>query len=394
MRPDLTRIVDSFQNDIVQFARQLIQTPSLSGQEQAVADLVQAEMEKLGYDQVWRDHVGNVIGLMKGSDGDRSLMLNSHMDHVDVGDAAQWPHAPYDAAIADGFIWGRAACDGKGALAIQVYAPAMARRAGRPLPRTVYTTATVLEERGGWGTAHLVKHIKSDYAVLGQASRNELRGGHRGRMELIVTFRGRSAHASVPARGANPHFAMARFLSKLRELRMVSDAAVGHSTVAPTLVTTDQTSPNVTPGEIRLTLDWRNIPSETPAQVIAKVQKVLDECGDSGVSGRVEIQQTRLTTYLGHDELHLIMHPGYHLPDDDLFVTRTRQILTSALEREIELTAWSFATDGGHLMASGIPTVGFGPGEESFAHTNHDRVAVAQLRESAVGYLALLESLK
>ncbi|MBI5876846.1 MAG: M20/M25/M40 family metallo-hydrolase [Chloroflexi bacterium] len=394
MRPDLTRIVDAFQNDIIQFAQKLIQTPSLPGQEQSIADLVLAEMERLGYDQVWRDHVGNVVGLMKGTEGDRSLMLNSHMDHVDVGDAAQWPHPPYSAALADGFIWGRAACDGKGALAVQVYAPAMARKAGRPLPRSLYTTATVLEERGGWGTAHLVKHIKSDCAVLGQASRNELRSGHRGRMELIVTFRGRSVHASIPARGANPHFAMARFLGKLRELRMVSDAVLGHSTVAPTLVTTDQTSPNVTPGEIRLTLDWRNIPSETPAQVVAKMQKVLDDCSDSGVTGAVEIQQTRLTTYMGHDELHLIMHPGYHLPDDAPLLERARQILTGALEREVELAAWSFATDGGHLMAAGIPTVGFGPGEESFAHTTHDRVAIAQLRESAVGYLALLEHLK
>jgi len=394
MRPDLTRIADSYQNDIVQFAQKLIQTPSLSGQEQSVADLVQAEMEKLGYDQVWRDHIGNVIGLMKGTEGDRSLMLNSHMDHVDVGDAARWPHPPYGAAVADGFIWGRAACDGKGALAVQVYAPAMARKSGLPMPRTLYATATVLEERGGWGTAHLVKHIKSDYAVLGQASRNELRAGHRGRMELLVSFRGRSAHASNPSRGANPHFAMARFLSKLRELRMMSDAMLGHSTVAPTLVTTDQTSPNVTPGEIRLTLDWRNIPNESPQQVIAKVQKVLDDCADSGVTGSVEIQQTRLTTYLGHDEMHLIMHPGYYLPDDAPLVERARQILTGALEREVELAAWQFATDGGHLMAAGIPTVGFGPGEESFAHTNHDRVAVAQLRESAVGYLALLEQLR
>src|SRR2546428_32261 len=120
MRPDLTRIVDAFQNDLVQFTRKLIQTRSLPGEEQAVGALVQA--------------------------------------------------------------------------------------------------------------------VRTDCAILGQASRNELRNGHRGRLEVLVHYIGRSVHASVPARGANPHYAMARFLTRLHELRMVSDAVLGHSTVSPTIV--------------------------------------------------------------------------------------------------------------------------------------------------------------
>lgn len=394
MRPDLTRIVDTFQNDLIQFARKLIQTPSLPGQEQAIADVVQAEMETLGYDEVLRDEIGNVVGRIGSADGNAALMLNSHMDHADIGDTAGWLHPPFAATVADGYIWGRGAADGKGALAVQVYAAAFARKAGLRMPRDVYATATVLEERNGWGTAYLVQHIKSDCAILGQPSRNELRTGHRGRMELVVIFRGRSVHASVPTRGANPHYALGRFLGKLRELRMMSDSVFGYSTVAPTLIATDQTSPNITPGEVRLTLDYRNIPSETPAQVVAKLQRVLDEVADSGVSGRVEIQQARLTTYRGREEVHPLLHPGYHLPESAPLVSSARGILTAALEREIEVSTWAFATDGGHLMAAGIPTIGFGPGAESFVHTNHDRVAIAQLNESAVGYLALLENLR
>src|SRR5712692_1138644 len=213
MRPDLTRAVDSFHNEIVLFAQKLIQTKSLPGHEGLIASVVQAEMERLGYDQVWRDEVGNVVGLMKGSDGGKSIMFNSHLDHVDVGDERKWPYPPYGAVIANDFIWGRAACDVKGALAVQIYAPAIARRAGVKMPSHAYVTAVVLEERGGWGTQQLVKHLKTDYAILGEATHNELRAGHRGRTELHIHLVGQSVHASMPARGANPHYMLARIIN-------------------------------------------------------------------------------------------------------------------------------------------------------------------------------------
>ncbi len=395
MRPDLTRAVTAFQDDVVRFAQKLIQTKSLSGRESEVADVVQNEMQQLGYDQTWRDEVGNVVGMMKGSDGGKSVMLNSHIDHVDVGDESKWPHPPYAATIADEFIWGRAACDVKGALAVQVYAPAIARKAGLRVASDVYTTAVVLEERGGWGSEHLAQTLKADYAILGEATSNDLRIGHRGRMEMLVRFAGRSVHASAPARGANPHYGLARFLNRLRDLRMLSDDMFGHSTVAPTLISTDQASPNVTPGEIRLTLDWRNIPSETPEQILAKVQHLLDDTlsREPGVTASVEVPQTVLSTYTGLSEPHSLIHPAYYLPEAHPFVQSSRKILASALEREIEVSTWAFATDGGHLMKAGIPTIGFAPGEERLAHTTQDRVAIAQLIEATVGYLALLENL-
>jgi succinyl-diaminopimelate desuccinylase len=393
MRPDLTRIVDTYQNDVVNFTRRLVQTKSLAGQEQDAAALVQAEMEKLGYDRVWRDEVGNVIGLVKGPADGRSVMLNNHMDHVDSGDESQWRHPPYAGVTANDFIWGRGACDGKGALAVQVYAPVMARKAPQPPRGDTYVTSVVLEERGGWGAEHLVKHLKTNYAIVGQPSRNELRAGHRGRMELIARFTGHSVHASVPARGANPHYAMARFLMRLRELRMVSNEVFGYSTVAPTTIASDQSSTNVIPGELRLTLDWRNIPSEQPAQVTAKLQRLMNDCAEAGVRATVEVATTTLQTYTGLSESKQIIHPGYYLPETDAFVITARTILANALQREVELGTWSFATDGGHLMAAGIPTIGFAPGEESFAHTVQERVAIAQLREAAVGYVALLGNL-
>ena len=185
MRPDLMRAVQAFQDDIVRFAQKLIQTPSLSGAEGRIAELTQREMERLGYDRTWRDEVGNVIGLMKGEDGGKSVMLNSHLDHVDVGDQSQWEFPPYGAIVADDFIWGRAACDVKGALPVQIYVPAIARKAGLRVPSDVGIRLDIqrllasfdsggLERRDGsyysdnWDSAryHLRIHISATFGAV------------------------------------------------------------------------------------------------------------------------------------------------------------------------------------------------------------------------------------
>ena len=87
-------------------------------------------------------------------------MLNTHMDHVDVGDPARWPYPPYAATVVDGEIWGRGASDLKGPLACQVYAGALLKRSGLLLPNDVYVVGVVQEEVGGLGSSMLMDHLK------------------------------------------------------------------------------------------------------------------------------------------------------------------------------------------------------------------------------------------
>src|SRR5690242_9677652 len=102
---------------MVEFGQRLIRTPSLPGEERAIAELTAGEMKRLGYDDVWTDRVGNVIGVLRGSGSGPSVQFNSHLDHVDVGDPALWPYPPFDAVVSDGTLFGRGASDVKGAMA-------------------------------------------------------------------------------------------------------------------------------------------------------------------------------------------------------------------------------------------------------------------------------------
>jgi acetylornithine deacetylase/succinyl-diaminopimelate desuccinylase-like protein len=173
---------------------------------------------------------------------------------------------------------------------------------------------------------------------------------------------------------------------------MLEQADVGISTVTPTLYHTDQISPNVIPGEVRLTLDWRNIPAESPDEIVAKIQNLLDSLGEDAQAG-VEVSTTRLTTYTGLQEDFPAIFPSFLLAEDDPIIQTAHATLVKVLGRDEGIDIWSFATDGGHLMTAGIPTIGFGPGDETLAHTNQERINLAQMEEAVVAYAALVLAL-
>ena len=98
---------DELKEALIDYCRELIQTPSMPGQESEIAKLTVSKMKHLSYDRVYIDGVGNVIGLVKGSDPHAPIyMLNSHLDHVDPGDRSEWKHDPYSGDIENGNIFG------------------------------------------------------------------------------------------------------------------------------------------------------------------------------------------------------------------------------------------------------------------------------------------------
>ena len=385
---ELWDLARTYRAELIDLAQRLVQTPSLSGREANAAALIQAEMQRLDYDAVWVDEAGNVIGRIEGGDSP-ALMLNGHMDQVDAGDPAGWPHPPFGGEIHESELWGRGSVDMKGALAAMVVAGGLIKKAGALLPGDLYVSAVVQEEVGGLGARHLARTLPVARAVVGEASGNQLRRGHRGRMELNARFEGRSVHASMPDLGINPHFSMARFLGNLQGMKMASDAVYGSSTVAPTRVSARPDSANVTPTTLDLVLDWRNIPSERPEEVVAKVHELLVDSLLPGCAGDAEITTKELTTYTGLEMRYLDLFPSFTTPPDHPWLLRARAVLEGALERSVETGIWRFATDGGHFAEAGAVVLGFGPGDEPVVHTNRERIAIDELVESVVGYLAL-----
>ena len=378
---------------MIDFVRQLVAVPSLPGREGDVAGVIRQEMSELGYDEIWIDQAGNIIGKINGGHGP-AVLLNGHMDHVDPGPNEAWPYPPYGATIVDGELWGRGSADMKGPVAAMIYAASLIKQIGIVPPGDVYVSLVVMEEVGGVGTQYLLTHLQAQAAICGEPSNNTLRRGHRGRVELTVDFKGRSAHASQPHLGLNPHYMAASFLSALPSIELAQDEALGSSTVAPTLYSTDQKSRNVIPEHVYLTLDWRNVPDESQAEILFKTQALLDACLAQTAPGQRHLATAALTvdqfkTYTGLEKELPSIFPSYLLAEDNRFLQAASAALSRGLGRSVGVDVWRFATDGGHLMAAGIPTVGYGPGDDLLAHTNQERVRLDQLAEAVVGYVIL-----
>ena len=389
----------TFQNAL-SFARDLIRIPSPSGAERKVAERVCREMEELGFRDVRTDELGSVVGVIPGRGEAAPALLNCHLDVVAEGDPEAWEHPPFSGALDGGFLHGRGAMDIKGPLALQTYAAAAL--AGTA-PGDVVVAHTVYEERGGWGMDHLLRSggLEPGVVVIGEATHGDVAIGHRGRGEVEVLVHGEAGHASAPDRARNALDLLPEVLGAVKGLaaRQESDPVLGPATLVATAVDVLPESRHVIPDRVLVALDWRILPGDTPEGLLGRVEEALDRSVPAVPDGfRLEarIATERQTTYTGRQEDRRLLTPGFLMPQDDPVVRAAaeavgrRQGSGPALARP-----WTFATDGGWSRGvHGIPTIGFAPGEERYAHTNRERLDVEEARWAFERYLELIPAIQ
>lgn len=376
-------------DQLIDFTSRIVASPSLSGEEGDVAAIIVAEMKRLDFDEVSTDAVGNIIGTIKG-DGGPTVMLNGHMDIVDPGPGEGWPYPAYSGQVVGDELWGRGSVDMKGPVAAMIYSAAQFKQLGIRPAGDVLMTVAVMEEIAGLGSQFLATHTSADVAIVGEPSRNELRLGHRGRIELQVKFSGRSAHASAPDLAINPHYDAARFLQRLETLSLQSDPVLGPATIAPTLYLTDQVSANVIPSEVTIYLDWRNVPAETPELALKTLQELI-EPGEATATVRVT-EQPR-TCYTGVTRDFASIFPPFATEPSSPLAIAAETVIAESTGKPANPDVWQFATDGGHLALSGIPIIGFGPGDDRLAHTNQEHISISELKIAAATYAPLVSQL-
>lgn len=383
----------------IAFAQDLIRTEGLPGDEGAVASRVMRELISLGFQDVRHDDVGNVIGVAPGR-GDRPpILVNSHMDVVDVGEIEGWDYPPFGGVVADGFLHGRGAMDIKGPLALQTYAAA--RFVREPAAGDVIVAHTVLEERGGWGMAHLMAtgEIRPGAVIIGEATNGDICIGHRGRAELIVEVRGTAGHASAPERARNPLAALPSVLPRLLAFDRAlgdPDPILGPSTAVPTMVETLPRSRNVIPDRVRIVLDWRVLPGWLPDETLGLLQRHMADLGlPDGLTLNVSYAIEHQHTWTGLDEERRLFTPGFILDPTHPVARAAARSVTRSTGRAPAIRPWTFATDGGHSCGvHRIPTLGYAPGEERHAHTNRERLDLATARVAFDTYPDLIRSVQ
>lgn len=375
----------TFENALA-FAQDLIRIPSLSGKEGEVAKRILLEMIALGYDETRVDDLGNVIGVVRGAQGGAPVMLNCHMDVVAEGDPEGWEHPPFGAVLSAGHLHGRGSMDIKGPLALQTYAAAALKDNA---PGDVVVAHTVFEERGGWGMEHLLANrvVEPAAVIIGEATQGDITTGHRGRGEVEVVLRGLAGHASAPVRARNALDLVPPVLEALEELagRQESHPVLGMASLVATGIDIRPESRNVVPDEAVVVVDWRVLPGSTHGELIRQVQDSisghLPEI-PSGMGVEVRMAKEHQRAYTGRSEVRDLYTPGFLMDaDDPIIVAAAKAVGKRTGGGDAEIRPWTFATDGGWSCGVfGIPTLGFAPGEERFAHTNRERLELEEAR--------------
>jgi succinyl-diaminopimelate desuccinylase len=382
------------------FAADLIRIPGLPGREEDVARRVRAEMEALGLVDVRVDEVGNVIGVARGRGEAPPLLLNSHLDVVAEGAHANWEVPPFSGEIRDGWLHGRGAMDIKGPLAIQTYAAAASIDQA---PGDVIVAHTVLEERGGLGMRHLLESGTVDPAavVLGEATHGDVCIGHRGRAELEIVLEGVAGHASVPDRASNALDLLGPALAAMRDLaeEQPADPVLGAASLVATMVDVRPETRNVIPDRVVLAIDWRVLPGADEAELLRRIGTSLRErigAAPPGLGWDVRVATETQRTYTGVEREWRLFSPGFLMsPEHPAVRAAARAVGRRSASGSADVRPWAFATDGGWSCGvHGIPTVGFAPGEERFAHTNRERLEVAEARWAFERYPALVAGLQ
>ncbi len=394
MESELFRLAKDAEPDLVGFLREIVAIPSLSGREGPVIGRIEQEMRRLDFDEVRRDPMGNLIGRI-GS-GPRTVALDGHVDTVDVT-PEQWQTDPFDPVMKDGYLFGRGTSDMKAGVASAVYAAGLLKASGRlPDELTLYVTATVQEEDcDGLCWHYLVREegLRPDAVVITEPTSLRIYLGQRGRMEIEIATRGVSCHGSAPGRGVNAVYKMAAVIADVERLdaRMRPKEPFGRGSVAVSQIRSTSPSLCAVADSCTLHLDRRLTTGETRESAVAELE-ALPSVRAAGAE--VTVLEYAVPSYTGLVYPMTKYYPAWQTAETAPAVEAALRGYRRAFEAEPELGFWTFSTNGVATAGlHGIPTVGFGPGEEKWAHAVDERVAIADLARAAAFYMSFAREL-
>jgi putative selenium metabolism hydrolase len=379
-------------SDLVKFMQDIIRIPSLSSEEGAVVDRIREEMQRIGYDEVTIDPMGNVLGRI-GS-GPRVIAFDGHVDIVDVGDPALWDRDPYSADIEDGILYGRGASDMKGGVAASVYAGALLKKRGIPDDVTFYATGTVQEEDcDGLCWQYIINEggLRPDLVVITEPTSLRIYRGHRGRMEMEVHTSGISCHGSAPERGDNAVYKMAGIIADIEKLneRLEPRDPLGKGTVTISEIRSTSPSLCAVADGCTIHLDRRLTIGETEETSVAEILALPSV---QAAEATVTVLDYAVPSYTGLTYPTRKYYPTWETAESEAPVQAAMTAYREAFDAEPEIGHWTFSTNG--VATAGmhqVPTIGFGPGHEHFAHAPNEQTEVEHLVRSAAFYSALVD---
>lgn len=383
---ELRDLLAARHDSLMGFLRDIVSIPSYDSNIRDVARRVESELRLLGFEDVHYAPYGDLVARI--GDGKRKLIYDSHLDTVGVGDPKEWKYDPFGGVIQDGMMYGRGVVDEKGSTPPMIYGLKAAHDLGLLAGITAYYFGSIEEWCEGLSAQVFVETegIRPDYVVIGEPTNLGVVRGQKGRVEFRVTAHGRSAHGASHWLGENALYDMLPFLQAIPRLdeQLPDDPFMGRGSIVATYIDVTAGSYNVVPDRCSVVLDRRLTRGETADQALAQVHELLPTRDFD-----VQIMTYDRPSYNGYVREHRQVFPAWSFAE-------SHPLIQAAIETSHQMGLgtstgkWNFSTNGAYWAGTaGIPSVGFGPGEEAVVHTVDEHIRVQDVIQAAEWYARL-----
>ncbi|MBX3067719.1 MAG: ArgE/DapE family deacylase [Cryobacterium sp.] len=368
--------MDSTSNtqDPVEIAQALIQIDSINPDlepkangEREIADWTFDWMSHQGFEvhQVGNQDRPSVVGVMKGSGGGASIMLNGHIDTVGV---SSYKSEPFSGSVRDGNIFGRGAFDMKAGVAAIL--SAAARCSNKALRGDIIVTLVADEEFGSIGTQAVLRQFSADAAIVTEPTEMNLVLAHRGFGWFEIELHGLAAHGSMPEQGVDAISHGVLVVGALDKLRTELEATqphplLGHSAVRVSMISAGSDAATVAE-RCLLTIERRYLPGETPDQVRTQLLQILTDLARKVPDFKFELRE-------------LVSRGAFEASKDWKIVETVSKAYENVTGRTAPIRGEPYWTDAGLIHEAGIPCLLIGV-DGGGAHADEEWATVESIR--------------
>jgi len=377
------KILEIDRDYLVRLLKKLIEIQSVNPHveggagEVEISNFIADHLESVGMEVNTQDVVDdrfNVIGVLRGRGGGRSLMMNGHTDTVGGKGMTIEPFKPF---IEDDNMHGRGACDMKGPLAGMITAVKALVDSGVKLGGDLFISAVVDEEYKSIGTQRLIREYRSDAVIVGEPTNLQIGIAHKGFIWLEIETRGKAAHGSVPEKGIDAIAKMAKIISRLSTLEE-SYAEKRHNLVGFPKIHTSMIQGgsewSIVPDFCRLRLERRTVPGETSSMVTDELDQLLDELSreDPMLSAKIK---------------KIFEGSPMEIAASEAIVKKLQLAVREVKKIEPKMVGAPYWTDAALFVNNAaIPACLFGPGDIGLAHSANEFIKISEVVDSAKIY--------
>ena len=363
----------------------LIKHKSLSCNERETAEELKRMMVEAEFDEVFIDGLGNVIGRI--GKGKKIIAIDGHIDTVDAGNIENWSFDPFGGEIKNGYVQGRGSVDQSGGPASFVTAGKILKQIGLGNDATIYFVGSVMEEDcDGLCWKYIIEEdkIKPDCVIITEPTNLNIYRGHRGRMEIEVSFFGVSSHGSAPERGKNAIYDASRVSLEIEKLneRLANDAFLGKGSVTISEIVSSSPSLCAVADYSKIHLDRRLTKGEDKESSLNEVEEIV-----KGMKARIDLLNYKAKSYTGIEYAMEKYYPTWQIEESHPVIKKGVKAFTDLFGSKPIIDKWTFSTNGVVINGIyGIPVIGFGPGNEILAHAPDEKVPIDHLIKASAFY--------